>query len=398
MIENLRQAYNKNFTQERYQEMVDWISKQYGLAPAFHVAETPLFVSAAVRDRLLEASEDVTKVITAPGFAKRAEAALLPDQQVANRTEHPLFLQMDFGLCREADGTITPQLIEAQGFPSLYFFQGLLSKSYRKFFDIPDDYNSFFNGLDHERYLELLKACVLADEAPENVILLEVEPKKQVTRIDFVVAAKQLGIAELCISDLMLEGRNLYYLREGKKTKVNRIFNRVIFDELLQRPDLKRAFNLVEDVDVDWAGHPDWFFMLSKHTLPYFDSKYVPKSYFLNQKDLPADLGNYVLKPLYSFAGSGVILNPKPEQLAAIPAKDRGNYILQRKVAYAGVVETLDVPAFAEVRLMYLWPPNEPKPILVNNLVRLSKGEMIGVRYNKGKTWVGGSIGYFPAM
>lgn len=396
MISHLRQRYNDRFEQARYEEMMDWITEQCGERPNFHVAETPIFVDDQLRERLKAASDDIAAVVTAPDFSRKAEAALLPGQQVPGRTKHPLFLQMDFGLCLDENGDVTPQLIEAQGFPSLYFFQGILTEAYRRYFDIPENYASFFNGIYPEDYWQMLSNCVLDGEAPENVVLLEVEPAKQVTRVDFAVAAQRLGIGVCCISDLELDGKSLFYQREGKRTQVKRIFNRVIFDELLQRRDLRRFYNLTEEVDVSWAGHPDWFFMLSKHTLPFFDSPYVPKSFFLNQPELPSDLENYVLKPLYSFAGSGVILNPSPEQIAAVPDAQRGNFILQRKVQYADLIATPDGPARAEVRLMYLWPEDRDEMLLVNNLVRLSKGEMIGVRYNKGKTWVGGSIGYFP--
>lgn len=395
MIPELRQQFNQQFSSKTYQEMVDWIAETSNCVPAFHIAETPVFLPEALRKRLKAASEDVCKVITAPGFEQSAEAALLPSQQVPNRTRRPFFLQMDFGLCLDDKGEVIPQLIEAQGFPSLYFFQDALSEAYRRFFDIPANYSSFFNGLEKDTYRAMLAEGILGDEDPAHVILLEIEPEKQTTRIDFAIACQQLGIAAVCISDLILEGRELYYLLNGKKTRVKRIFSRVIFDELLQRPDLKRQFNMTEDVDVAWVGHPDWFFMVSKHTLPAFDSLYVPKSYFLHElKEYPSDLENYVLKPLYSFAGAGVVLNPSIAELAALEHPE--NYILQRKVTYEPLIETLDVPARAEVRLMYLWPEDEAEPILVNNLVRLSKGEMIGVRYNKGKTWVGGSIGYFP--
>jgi hypothetical protein len=394
MIKDLRQHYNTHFSEFAYQQMMDWITNHYQYTPTFHVGETPVFFTDDLRQKLTEASADVTKVITAPGFAQRAEKALLPGQTVPNRNEHPLFLQMDFGLCKGENGEITPQLIEAQGFPSLYHFQSILSNAYRKFMPVPEGYTSFFGGLDEAGYHQLLSDCILNGEQPENVILLEIEPQKQNTRIDFLASCDKLGIAEVCISELTLEGRKLFYLNNGVKTQVKRIYNRVIFDELLQRDDIKREFNMTEEVDVSWAGHPDWFFMLSKHTLPEFDSKYVPKSYFLSDLETyPDDLENFVLKPLYSFAGAGVILNPTPEDLASIEQPE--NYILQRKVVYANLIETLDDPARVEVRLMYVWPPNAPAPILVNNLVRLSKGEMIGVKYNKGKTWVGGSIGYF---
>ena len=100
-----------------------------------------------------------------------------------------------------------------------------------------------------------------------------------------------------------------------------------------------------------------------------------------------------MLKPLYSFAGTGVIIHINRFDLDAI--QDPENYILQRKVEYAPVVPTPDVPAKAEVRMMMLWERGAERPYLVNNLVRLSKGQMVGVRYNKDKVWVGGSVGFF---
>lgn len=226
------------------------------------------------------------------------------------------------------------------------------------------------------------------------VILLEVDPRGQTTRIDLVVACAELGIEEVCISEVILEDGKLSYYKDGVKTPVHRIYNRVIFDDLKARPDLKRTFNMIEDAEVEWAGHPNWFFLISKYSLPFIDSPYVPKTFFVADLDTyPDDLENYVLKPLHSFAGMGVNLHPTVADLEAIEHPE--HFILQRKVTYAPIVETLDDPARVELRMMYLWPDDADKPRLVINLVRLSKGEMIGVRYNKGKTWVGGSVGYF---
>ena len=192
-----------------------------------------------------------------------------------------------------------------------------------------------------------------------------------------------------------MEGKDLYYINEqGKKIGVDRIFNRVIFDELIHRDDLKREFYFTNEVNVNWVGHPHWFFRISKHTLPLLNSKYVPKTYFLNElESYPEDLHNYVLKPLYSFAGTGVIINLNRFDLD--PITDKENYILQRKVNYSPVVKTPNQPAKCEIRMLMLWERGEARPKIVNNLARLSKGEMVGVRYNKDKDWVGGSVGFF---
>lgn len=394
MIKQLRQHYNETFTDDKYQEMLGWMAEQYDHKPKFHVAETPIFIPDSVRDHLVQACDDILEVVTKPDFAERSAAAIPAGEMVPGQAKNPLFLQFDFGLCRNDSGEVVPQLIECQGFPSLYYFQYLLDKSYRKFFPIPEEMNCRFGGTTQEEYLAILRKAVMGDHAPENVILLEVDPTGQTTRIDFLVCCKELGIAEVCISEVELDGDKLYYQLNGKRTPVHRIFNRVIFDELNARPDLKRTFNMVEQADVEWAGHPNWFFLLSKYTLPMIDSAYVPDTRFLHQLgEVPGDLENYVLKPLYSFAGAGVDLHPTAEKIAAI--KQPEHFILQRKVEYARLVETPDEAARTEIRMMFVWPEGEDRPVLLNNLVRLSKGEMIGVRFNKNKTWVGGSLAYF---
>ncbi len=392
MIPSFRTRFNEAFTEERYQSMVDWVTEQYQHRPIFRVAETPVFISRAFQSKLEQACQEIVDVIVAPDFKERSESALLPGQTVPGETPHTTFLQLDFGVCEAADGSYEPQLIEVQGFPSLYFFQNFIAGAYERFFDLPPECTHLFGGLTADTYLEKLRTIIVGDHHPENVILLEVEPDKQVTRIDFIIASAQLGIKTICISEVRKEGRKLYYEKDGRRIRIERIFNRVIFDELIRRDDLPREFHLTDEVDVEWVGHPNWFFRISKHTLPLIKSQYSPPAMLLSDLDeLPEDLENYVLKPLYSFAGSGVILNLSPQDLESI--KDRDNYILQRKVTYAPFVETPTGPAKAEVRMMMLWDRDAPRPYLVNNLVRLSKGEMVGVRYNKDKTWVGGSLG-----
>ncbi|MEO1434046.1 MAG: hypothetical protein AAFV80_00825 [Bacteroidota bacterium] len=395
MVPSIREQFNANFSEARYQHMLEHLAAQYQETPAFKVAETPVFVPKTLKEKLIEACEQITDVLVQPDFLEKSESAILAGQVVPNETPHTHFLQMDFGICLDENGEMIPQLIEAQGFPSLYFFQHLVASCYQEAYDIPENYQHLFGGLSPDAYIEKLRDIIVGDENPTQVVLLEVEPDKQVTRIDFTIAAQQLGIKVCCVSDLKMEGKDVFYLNEsGEKIQVKRIFNRVIFDELIQRDDLQREFYFTKEANVKWIGHPHWFFRISKHTLPLLDSPYVPKSMFLNElEELPEDLDRYVLKPLYSFAGSGVIINLNRFDVESI--KDKENYILQRKVKYAPVVETLDVPAKCEIRMLMLWEEGAERPVIVNNLARLSKGEMIGVRYNKNKTWVGGSVGFF---
>jgi len=239
-----------------------------------------------------------------------------------------------------------------------------------------------------------MKELLLNGHNPENVILLEVEPEKQNTRIDFLATFNNTGIRPVCISKVKRSGRNLFYEHDSKRIPIHRIYNRVIFDEFSKRTDLKCEFNLTEEVDVEWAGHPNWFFRISKFTMPFLDTPFVPQTTFLNElKSIPADLENYVLKPLFSFSGSGVLFNVTLQDIEKVT--DPENWIFQRKVNYEPVIQSPDVLVKTEIRMLYSWNPQNTKPDLIINMARLSKGEMIGVKYNMNKTWVGGSVGFF---
>lgn len=372
---------------------MDDVTAEHNHRPAFRIAETPVFLPDNLKNRLIEACEEITEQICAPDFKAKTQAAV--EQPVPNETEKTLFLQMDFGICKDENGELTPQLIEIQGFPSLYYFQDLIAQKYLKHYNIPDRFKYLFNDLSREEYHDMLRRGILNGHKPENVALVEIEPHTQATQIDFLSINHHLGIPILCVSDIIVEGDKYYYLnKEGKKTQILRIFNRVIFDDLVKRKDLKREFYFSKAENMEWAGHPNWFHRISKYTMPLLKSQYVPDSYFLHQLEkYPDDLENYVLKPLYSYAGMGVLLDVTKEDLDKI--EKRENYIIQRKVAYEPVVETMDEPSKCEIRMLMLWLPEMEKPIIINNLARLSKGKMIGVRYNKDKTWVGGSVGFF---
>jgi hypothetical protein len=397
MHQTLRQAYNAAFTQEKYEAFLHTMHTSFGEPVTFRVSETPVFVPHYLKERLLQGVKDICAVITQPDFATKSAAAIPAHLNVPNEDPHTVFLQLDFGICKGADGSLTPQLIEMQGFPSLYFFQHLLAESYRKHFDIPADWHHLFGGIDSEGYVQLMRDTIVGDSRPENTILLEVEPEKQNTRIDFWGSQKYLGIKVLCLSKIKKEGRDLYYLDDnGQKVAIERIYNRIIFDELEKRNDLPRAWNMLDEVNARWVGHPNWFFRISKHSLPFMRSEFVPETHFLSDlRAVPTDLENWVLKPLFSFSGQGVLINVTPEDVAAVD--DPTNYILQRKVQYVPAIETPDPddPVKCEIRMMIVWNPAWPAPRLVNNLIRLSKGEMVGVRYNKGKDWVGASVGFF---
>jgi hypothetical protein len=321
-------------------------------------------------------------------------AGAIPAQVfVPNDDDHTLFLALDFAVCKEEGiSGLVPRLIEMQGFPSLFGYQDFLGNKFKEHYQIPDNLGFHF-GESSEQYWTRLQKAIVGKHQPENVILLEIDPKKQNTYIDFLVTKQHLGIEPVHLGDLVLRNKKLFYKKNNVEVPVHRIYNRVIFDELLGRPDLKTEFHLTEEVDVEWAGHPNWFYYISKYTMPFLHSDAVPECKFLSDfTTLPPDLENYVLKPLFSFSGSGVIFNVEEKDISSIPFHERKNYLLQRKVHYEPVIQAPDGLVKTEIRLLFLWDEGSARPKLITNLARLSRGEMIGVKFNKDKTWVGGSV------
>jgi len=397
MVPALRQAFNAAFTKEQYRAFLDDLNHLHPGAIEFRISETPVFVPKAFGKKMIDTCESIIDLIISPNFIPLTDQSIPPGDFVPGENGHSHFIAFDFGVCTSASGELEPQLIEMQGFPTLFGFQVYYPDLLRKYFYIPEEYSQYLNGYDRRTYLEELSKVIIGEGAPENTVLLEIKPEEQKTRIDFYCTQDYLGIQPLCITDLIQEGRKLYYIHQktGKKTQVKRIYNRIIFDDLYAQKDSLGSFvDIRQELDVEWIPHPNWFYRISKFNLPFIHHPYVPKTYFLNEiKELPSDLQNYVLKPLYSFAGQGVIIDLRQEDLDKV--KDPQNWILQQKVQYADVIQTPDIPAKLEIRMMYIWKDGNKRPSLAINLARMSKGKMIGVRYNKDKEWVGASVAFF---
>ena len=389
-----RQQFNENFTTEKYDNFIDDITSDFNYKVTFRIGETPFFIPTDLKNQLLEASQEVISFIQKEEFNDLTNKALELNRKVPNEDNHTTFLAIDFGICEE-HGKIIPKLIEVQGFPSLYNFQYNLAEKFQKHYPFLSDLTPFFNGLSKEEYLQIVEEAICNKHPKENVVLLEIEPEKQNTKIDFYYCQRDFGVPTVCITDIIKKGNQLFYNNsKGKEILIKRIYNRVIFDELDLRTDLKLNFDFSDELDLEWAGHPNWFFRISKFILPYLKGKYFIETTLLSDlKEIPTDLENYVLKPLFSFSGTGVIFHVKPGDIEAVKEKDL--YILQKKVNYKPIIQSPDGKVKAEVRLLAVWKKNAPSPTLVTNLVRLSRGEMIGVKFNKDKDWVGGTVGMF---
>jgi hypothetical protein len=395
MVPDIRKQFNEAFTTARYQQFLEDLHSRHTGAIEFRISETPIFIPRDFGRKVIDCCEHIIDLILEPEFRKLTDRAIPPGENVPGENNHSHFIAFDFGICQHADGAYEPQLIEMQGFPTLFGFQVYYPEVLERHFPIPEGYSNYFSGLNKASYLSALRDVIMGPYATDEVILLEIKPHEQKTRIDFYCTQDYLGIEPVCLTELIQEGRELYYMKHGRKTRIRRVYNRIIFDDLrAQRGSLGQIPDITSDLDVEWIPHPNWFYRISKYTLPFIRHPYVPETFFLDEiKQLPGDLDQFVLKPLFSFAGQGVVIDLSRGDIDKID--DPQNWILQRKVKYADIIDTPDVPAKAEIRMMYIWKDGMPRPMLATNLARMSKGKMIGVRYNKDKEWVGASVCYF---
>ncbi|MBV9307137.1 MAG: hypothetical protein JOZ45_13405 [Acidobacteriaceae bacterium] len=379
---------------ELYEEFLRAMDASAGIHIQFRLSETPVFLPKPLLDKMVRYGRELYEQLAAnPDYRKASDAAIPAQFNVPDEPEHPLFVQADFGLIREEDGTLEPKLVEIQGFPSIYALQITMAEEYQRTYHLNETVGAELSHLldhhTHETFVDSLRCAILNGHAPEEVILLEIDPYEQKTAGDFLVTQRLLGIKIASLTDVRKEGRKLYC----KGVPIKRIYNRVIADELV-RKDIQPAFRFTDDLDVEWAGHPNWFFRLSKFSLPYFQHPSVPPTKFLSDlSKLPDDLTNYVLKPLYSFAGLGVKIGPTKEEIESIPQDERHNFILQEKMNFIPTINTPSGPTKVEIRIMYIHNGVELKP--VTTVIRTGRGKMMGVDFNKNLDWIGASAGFY---
>jgi len=410
MIPSLRKQFNASFTPEKYQAFLRRVDEQCGTRVQFRLSETPCFFPKELIDRMARNGRElIRQLVDSPEYRAKSDEAVPAEFKVPNEPPHPMFVQVDFGLVRDAAGELQPRLVELQAFPSLYAYQGPLAEAYIDVYGLQKQTSDlgpqtpatnshspelkyFLSALTTASYRELFRRAIVGPHDPENVILMEIHPQEQKTLTDFLLTEKMLGVRAVDIVDIKKEGSRLYYERDGTRIPILRIYNRTIADEL-ERKQVKLNFDWRDELDVEWAGHPNWYFRISKFSIPYLKHASVPKTWFLDRlEDIPPDLENYALKPLYSFAGLGVVIAPKKEDIAAIPWEKRPYYILQERMHFEPVIETPYGGTKAEVRVMYIWL-EELTPVLT--ITRMGRGLMMGVDHNKNMEWVGASAGLY---
>lgn len=387
MLPSYRRRFNSSWTPEKYRRFLGILQERCGEPPQFRHSETPCFFPSELIGQMARYGREMCEQLLAnPRYQEESRRAVPDEWRVPGEPPHPLFVQADFGLDQDKQ----PKLVEIQGFPSLYAYQLLLSEAYREAYNLDSNLAALPCGITRGEYDERLREAIIGACDPRNVVLLEIDPWNQKTRHDFLMTERWFGVHTVDIAKVRCEGRKLYYDRGGKLTEIDRIYNRAIVDELVRR-NVRLPFDFRDDLDVEWAGHPNWFFRLSKFSMPYLDHPAAPHARFLSEVAEVEWPERYVLKPLFSFAGSGVIVGPTREQIAAIPQDQRSGYILQERVDFRPVIDTPPGPTKVEVRIMYLWQ-DELRP--VNTVVRMGRGAQMGVDHNKAMEWVGASAAF----
>jgi hypothetical protein len=395
MVPERRRAFNDRFTESRYEAYRSALERQCGTPIEFRLSETPCFLPEGLVDDLVEASQALLhQLIDNPEYRRAADAVVPAEFRVPHGEPEPTFVQVDFGLLETGTG-LEPRLVELQAFPSLYGFQVAMAEAAIAAYDLADA-TPFLGGLSREAYLALLRRTIVGDHDPAEVVLLEIDPRHQKTLPDFVVTEHLWGVRAVDIRSVVRDGRRLWYDRDGRPTPIARVYNRVIPDELQHR-HLELLFDFRDELDLEWTGGPDWFFRISKFSIPWLRHPSVPRTEYLSEVTrMPEDRQNWLLKPLFSFAGGGIIFAPTDVQLASIAVPDRANYVLQERVAFTPTIDTPYGPTQAEIRIMMVRDgerDGKPRYRAVLPLVRMGRGRMMGVDYNKGLRWVGAAAG-----
>ena len=393
MIPLLRQPYNQNFTREKHAAFVERMTELCGVPVPFRLCETPCFFPQELLEGMSQAGKElIRQLVDSPEYYSLSSTAIPGKFNVPNESKYPMFIQVDFGLIRDREGQLKPKLVELQAFPSLYAYQPVLASAYIDTFGLDNRLKYLLSGLGDDTYKDLLRRAIVGEHNPENVILMEIDPLHQKTLPDFLLTEKILGVRAVCVTKLRKRGKQLFYTQDGKEIPIYRIYNRAIVDEL-ERKGIQLGFDFRDDLDVQWAGHPNWYFRISKFSIPYLRHETVPKTWFLDRmSSIPEDLQNYALKPLYSFAGLGVVIGPSKSDIENIPSEKRADYILQERLQFEPMIETPFGKTKAEIRIMYIWL-DELLP--VTTIIRMGRGSQMGVDFNKDMEWVGSSAGLY---
>ena len=349
MIPALRHDFNTRFRPETFRTLLHSLDAIARTHVAFPVAETPCFFPASMLDEMSRIGIDLTlQLVNDPDYLARSLAAIPEAWRAADQNAHPHFLTADFGLVREHSGRLAPRLVEMQAFPSVFGFQWAVSEAYRSAFSLDPSLRYLLGGLDESQFWKLLARTIVAGHDPETVVLIDVDPANQKTLPDFHITADRLGIRIVDIAALEVLDPS-----RDSPTQLDRVSATAITaasfpfaastiapsstsssagkspsssttasPSTLNGPAIPTGISTSASSPSPSSTIPPFRPPSSSTTgsessAPASKSARGPKE---SPRDrLPADRDRLILKPLYSFAGQGILFAPTDDQLAAIP-------------------------------------------------------------------------------
>ncbi|MBS1656310.1 MAG: hypothetical protein JSU05_15765, partial [Bacteroidetes bacterium] len=153
MIPGVRQSFNQQFTKEKYAAYLQELNSVYPGAIEFRISETAVFIPKTFTKKIIDACESIVDIITDPDFKKLTEKAIPEKLKVPGENDHSHFIAFDFGICINQSGEYEPQLIEMQGFPSLFAWEVMIDDIFRNHFPVPENYSAYLGGHTRESYI-----------------------------------------------------------------------------------------------------------------------------------------------------------------------------------------------------------------------------------------------------
>ncbi|MCX8051648.1 MAG: hypothetical protein N3B17_07150 [Chlorobi bacterium] len=385
--------YRSHYTDERYHRLRQLLEQRLGTRIEFRIMEAPVFLSDELRRSIADAAIALVEQCTEKSYLSHAiERAIPPRYRMPDIPPHPTCAVVDFAIS-QADGELVPRLIELQGFPSLFAYQLFLTDAYHDAYELREEFSPFFDpSLDRNEYRRILERWLIGNHHPDNTALVDYKPLEQKTYPDFAATELLTCMAPTDIGGIVERDGYLFHERGGALQPLRRIYMRAITDELEER-GVEVPFSWNDPPHVEWVVHPNWYFLMSKYSLPYLHHPTVPRALFCDTIErLPTDV-RYVLKPLFAFAGKGVNVEPTDDDLRALSPDERRNWLAMEKVEYAPALPTPEGANYVEVRCMVIWEEgSRPRPAM--SLVRTGRSKLMGSRYLT-LPWTGASICFF---
>jgi len=294
-----------------------------------------------LKSELIEAATGITNQLFSSRVLTLAESNITDNSNILDFRSYknlpePYFMTID--LAYAPGGGTNFKLIEAQAFLSI---SHMFFEHYSKLLDLNRDV--FLNFEAYQHFLRKIQN--------NHSILLEDCPWEQKTAIDFHLLQKQASIEVL----------NFRGILGSHALKEKLIYNRLIFADLTAQEFANAKISLSGLPNARWLHHPDWYYFVSKSSLPYITSPWAAQSFLVADKPLNFEPKSnaWVLKPLFDYGCSGVNLNPSRTDIENVDAPKE--WLLQQKIELKHLPGT---ELFGEIRVVLFNTDNGWEPVM----------------------------------